>query len=165
MSEDMVDINMSITELKCFIYLNFGKYILNTTLKFPNISGRTVYHRLPDWDTHVHASKHDLSSNQYPRVRPDVSHNVRESLFGHVRRAKSQISLRIRAVWSKLSLFASWNFVPRLSKMYPVKSLIRLHEYSLIWIFTWCMSKGMLSGVETAVVEHHSALHHSADYI
>ena len=34
--------------------------------------------------------------------------NVRERTFGHVRPAKIQISLRIRADWSESSLGALW---------------------------------------------------------
>ena len=37
-----------------------------------------------------------------------LSHNVRKCTFGHVRPAKIQISLRIRAGWSESSLGAIW---------------------------------------------------------
>ena len=37
-----------------------------------------------------------------------MSRNVRECSFGHVRPAKIQISLRIRAGWSESSLGAFW---------------------------------------------------------
>ena len=37
-----------------------------------------------------------------------MSRNDRKRTFGHVRTAKIQISLRIRAVWSESSLSAFW---------------------------------------------------------
>ena len=37
-----------------------------------------------------------------------LSQNIRKHTFGHVRSAKIQISLRIRAVWSESSLGAFW---------------------------------------------------------
>ena len=38
----------------------------------------------------------------------EMNHSVRKRSFGHVRQAKIQISLRIRAVWSESSLGAFW---------------------------------------------------------
>ena len=38
----------------------------------------------------------------------DMSHNVRKSMFGHVRPVQIQIRLRIRAVWSEASPGALW---------------------------------------------------------
>ena len=38
----------------------------------------------------------------------EMSLNVRKRTFGHVRPAKIQMSLRIRAVWSSCSLVAFW---------------------------------------------------------
>ena len=52
--------------------------------------------------------------------------NVRT--FGYVRPTKTQISLRIRAVWSESSLPAWRNFASLLSKMRQVKIMIRLRE-------------------------------------
>ena len=40
--------------------------------------------------------------------RNDMNHNVRKRTFIHVRQAKNQIRLRIRAVWSESSLGAFW---------------------------------------------------------
>ena len=37
-----------------------------------------------------------------------MSHNIRKRTFGHMRPAKIQISLHIRAVWSESSLGAFW---------------------------------------------------------
>ena len=41
-------------------------------------------------------------------VAHHTSHGVRKHIFGYVRPAKIQISLRIRAVWSESSLSAFW---------------------------------------------------------
>ena len=38
----------------------------------------------------------------------DMNHNIRKCTFGHVRPAKIQISLHIRAGWSESSLDALW---------------------------------------------------------
>ena len=40
------------------------------------------------------------------KYKKRMSRNVRKRTFGHVRPAKIQISLRIRAVWSESSLAA-----------------------------------------------------------
>ena len=55
-----------------------------------------------------------------------VSHNVKNRTFVHVRPAKIQISLRIRAVWSESSLGAFW--IARMESVFvrTTKTLIRL---------------------------------------
>ena len=53
--------------------------------------------------------------------------NVRKRTFGHVRPAKIQISLRIRAVWSESSLSAFW--IAKDAKFVHADSLM------MIWVF------------------------------
>ena len=53
---------------------------------------------------------------------------MRKRTYWHMRQAKTQISLRIRAVWSQSSLSARSNLHPWLSIMRPMKILIRLRE-------------------------------------
>ena len=59
--------------------------------------------------------------------------NVRKRTFGHVHPAKTQISLRIRAVLSEFSLGAFWIVRVQRFVMLTMKTLIRLHK--LIWVF------------------------------
>ena len=57
-----------------------------------------------------------------------MSRNVRKRTFWHVRPTKTQISLRIRAVWLESSLSAWRNIVSLAIRNAPVKILIRLCE-------------------------------------
>ena len=66
------------------------------------------------------------------KQRQHLSHNERKRTFWHVRPMKTQISLRILKFWSESSLPAWRKFASLahlwLSKMIPVKILIRLRE-------------------------------------
>ena len=57
-----------------------------------------------------------------------MSRNVRKRQFWHVGQTKIQISLRIRAVWSELRCSYEETLHLCMSKMCPVKILIRLCE-------------------------------------
>ena len=57
---------------------------------------------------------------------PHVSLNVRKRTFEHMRPAKIQIRLRIRAVWSESSLGAVWMPKMRCFFMWTTRMLIRL---------------------------------------
>ena len=64
-------------------------------------------------------------------------HNVRKCTFGHVRPAKFQISLCIRAVWSESSLSAFWiakdvKFLPVDNKDWSVSTDARA-DLNLLW--------------------------------
>ena len=65
------------------------------------------------------------------------NHNVRKRTFGHVRPAKFQISLCIRAVWSESSLSAFWiardvKFLPVDNKDWSVSADARA-DLNLLW--------------------------------
>ena len=65
-----------------------------------------------------------------------MSHNVRKRTFGHLRQAKIQIRLRIRAVWSESLLGAFWtanyaNFLHADNKDFDLTARMR----RLIWVF------------------------------
>ena len=66
------------------------------------------------------------------------SHNDRKRSYGHVRPAKIQIRLRIRAVWSESSLGAFW--IAKDTRFLHVNKeesdhIARMRR--LIWVFTW----------------------------
>ena len=62
------------------------------------------------------------------KFRNHMSRNVRKRTFWHVRPTKTQISLRVRAVWSESSLSTWRNFVSLAIQNAPMKILMRLCE-------------------------------------
>ena len=65
-----------------------------------------------------------------------MSRNVRKRTFGHVPSTKTQISLRIRAVWSESSLSAWSNFASLAIQNAPSEDSDQTAQMrSLIWIF------------------------------
>ena len=72
---------------------------------------------------------------QKPVGNVSISLNVRKYTFRHVRPAKNQISLRVRAVWSESSLHSFWiakdaKFFMRTTKTYKTAQMRRF-----IWMF------------------------------
>ena len=53
-------------------------------------------------------AKLGFRSQNMPEKNPFRGARIRQRTFGHVRKAKIRISLRIRAVWSESSLGAFW---------------------------------------------------------
>ena len=76
----------------------------------------------------------------------DLSHNVIKRAFGHVRRAKIQISLRIWAVWSEASpgvpCIAKYAKFLRADKEYSAQTVGAQADLNLRWAH---MSEGMFS--------------------
>ena len=67
-----------------------------------------------------------------------MSNNVRKRTSSHVRPTKTQISLRIHAVWSESSLFAWRNFASlAIQNAQNVNSDQTARMRRLIWIFAW----------------------------
>ena len=69
-------------------------------------------------------------------ISDQMSRNVRKDTFLHVRPARTQISLRIRAVWSESSLFARRNvasFLPKNAASEDSDQTARMRR--LVWIF------------------------------
>ena len=83
-----------------------------------------------------------------------TSHDVRKRTFGHMRPTKTQISLRIRAVWSESSLPAWRNFASSLSKMHPWKILVTLYDCA-----SWSESS-LGAHVRRYLFWHRGLIHH-----
>ena len=68
----------------------------------------------------------------------EMSRNERKHTFWHVRQTNTQISLRIRAVWSESSLSAWSNFASLAIRNAPSEDSDQAARMRrLIWIFAW----------------------------
>ena len=98
---------------------------------------------------HIYVSFFPKVFHYLPLYEPlGISHNFRKRTFVHVRPAKIQISLRIRAVWSKSSLGAFW--IAKDAKLLhadheDTDPSVRMRR--LIWVFVGRTSKGTFSDV------------------
>ena len=70
-------------------------------------------------------------------MHSNMSRYARKRTFGHVRPAKSQISLRICTVWSESSLGAFWIAKDAKCFMRTSKTDQTARMRRLIWVFVW----------------------------
>ena len=76
-----------------------------------------------------------LYNGEYDEAQ--LNRNGRKRTFGHVRRVKIQISLRIRAVWSESSLGAFWK--AKYANFHHADnedSDLTMQTHKLTWVFT-----------------------------
>ena len=117
---------------RLLIYANFrGKFCLTTG---SSMSRQLVKHWVQCSDLKVNVRVSD-SNGQLFNVVIYMRRKVRKRTFGHMRPAKIQIRLRIRAVWSESSLGAFW--ISKNAKFLHVdnKDWSPMRMRRLIWVF------------------------------